>query len=482
MEEIQCEASSDTTIGFKFSNVPCVPTKTKFGDIQLMNKNFSLRTNRGDLIKAKLQIIFEGHGTICDRREWNYSASKYYSYIFVLFVNDLKEMSSINVHFGGNENTKPLHSLEFENVMSCKKRLDNPEFYSSSSSDSEGGYKRNPETYRGFAQIEKLGFGRKGVKWRSKEQSSKISKTMKNVKWISGEINLVLNAPKTLINLDKIDDFLFLLKSPIGSTDFKIKILESNENEVEEDEKKMLKLKTFDFHKELLCKASFEFQIMLESSWTVESKTNVLKLTDVASSTIKMFHDFLYNERISKTIRNFNSDMLMFAHKYNISPIYKITKLILKEKLDKSNMFEIFKVANILASFDDDLIKYVVDFINQEKLIMCQRLSPKVVLHFCDPNDYTFGNYQLNCGCFLCDSCAVNEDIDNSDEEEENVEDIDITVEDDTFYCGFHRKRVKKSILIQLQWPDPENKNEEIVKIIHNAKYYHEEEEYKFWI
>ena len=109
---------------------------------------------------------------------------------------------------------------------------------------------------------------------------------------------------------------------------------------------------------------------------------------------------------------------------------------------------------------------------------MCNRLSPKVVLHFCNPNDDT---YQLCCGCFLCESCALNEDIDNSDEEEE--EDIIIDLEkDDTFYCKFHGKRVKKSILIQLKWPDPENKNEEIVQIIHNAKYYHAEEEYKFWM
>ena len=61
MGEVQTEVSATGIINgnIKFKDIPCVP-KEKLFDIEaleLMNETFSLKTNRGELIPVRLQII-----------------------------------------------------------------------------------------------------------------------------------------------------------------------------------------------------------------------------------------------------------------------------------------------------------------------------------------------------------------------------------------------------------------------------------------
>ena len=86
----------------KFSNIPCVPKEKRFGikAVELMNETFSLKTDRGELIPVRLQIIL---------LDW------IQKYNFVLEVKNLKEIPSIDVHLQKAQNQK-FASFAFKNL------------------------------------------------------------------------------------------------------------------------------------------------------------------------------------------------------------------------------------------------------------------------------------------------------------------------------------------------------------------------------
>ena len=353
-----------------FSNVPCIPRYERYGDeyfredvdcdivycAKIMSATFNFKTNKGQHIPVKLQVFVHD--------ESDETNSDIASFTFTLDVNNLIKVNTIEIHMNGEE---LLWNLS---TKICSVRFDD--------------LKPDSDPY-----VYKLKPGRSGVKWTSREKRSRngplrnghISLTKnyveENTKWFSGQICLSIDTSEFTNMIDNLTNFICPLRPPPNvPTDFKIKVFTENDGYEE--------LRTFDFHKSVLCKVSDEFNNMLNNSWSKEAKNNELKLTDVNASTIKMIQELFYKDGILKVACEFDENMLVFADKYNIKPIYEGCVIMLLHNLnglcEMENIIQVYEAANLVNA--SKLIKHSITCINY--ILQGTRLqSEALVCGFC---------------------------------------------------------------------------------------------------
>ena len=103
---------------------------------------------------------------------------------------------------------------------------------------------------------------------------------------------------------------------------------------------------------------------MLENPSTLESKSGQIVLIDSKVSTIKTVHDLLYSKTgIQNISQEFDVELLKFAHKYDIQPLYRACSKVIKNSFNQDNVMDILKAADLFN--DNKLFKAAVEFVNE---------------------------------------------------------------------------------------------------------------------
>ena len=84
-----------------------------------------------------------------------------------------------------------------------------------------------------------------------------------------------------------------------------------------------------------------------------------MKIDDTDPETIKQFKTFVLDT--DKIVVPPNTDLLLFANKYNIKPVAEYCKKFIANQIDKDNIFHVIKVAYHIDA--DDLLQKAVEFL-----------------------------------------------------------------------------------------------------------------------
>ena len=107
----------------------------------------------------------------------------------------------------------------------------------------------------------------------------------------------------------------------------------------------------FGFNRSILCKISPVFERMLANCWRIE-------INDTTPKTIKAFRNILSLNYIQTEELTF--EMLLFADKYEIHPLYNLCQDHLCTAITKENVFDVIKAANYTK--DEKLIGKSAEF------------------------------------------------------------------------------------------------------------------------
>ena len=100
----------------------------------------------------------------------------------------------------------------------------------------------------------------------------------------------------------------------------------------------------FGFNRSILCKISPVFERMLAHTSLKEYKNGRVEIVDTTPKTIKAFKNILSLNYIQ--MEELTSEMLLFADKYEICPLYKLCQDHLCTAITKENVFDVIKSAN----------------------------------------------------------------------------------------------------------------------------------------
>ena len=114
----------------------------------------------------------------------------------------------------------------------------------------------------------------------------------------------------------------------------------------------------FGFNRSILCKISPVFERMLANTSLKEHKNGRVEIIDTTPKTIKAFQNILSLNYIQMEELTF--EMLLFADKYEIRPLYKLCQDHLCTAITKENVFDVIKAANYTK--DEKLIGKSAEF------------------------------------------------------------------------------------------------------------------------
>ena len=117
------------------------------------------------------------------------------------------------------------------------------------------------------------------------------------------------------------------------------------------------------FNKDFLCKISDVFAAMIENPHTSESRQGFVIIENVRANFIRQFKEIVCNGNVTK--EDLNVELLMFADRYNIQPLVKLSKNQVEKTVTKENLIDVIKIADALN--DDQLLKAAVDFVSENK-------------------------------------------------------------------------------------------------------------------
>ena len=104
--------------------------------------------------------------------------------------------------------------------------------------------------------------------------------------------------------------------------------------------------KTFQCHKVVLASQSDVFSTMLLNMEMTEAKLGEVKIDDFKAETIETLIHYLYNQEV-KDAKLINTDLLLFAEKYNISGLLMICCVHLKSNLSTENALDVLLTAHL---------------------------------------------------------------------------------------------------------------------------------------
>ena len=118
-------------------------------------------------------------------------------------------------------------------------------------------------------------------------------------------------------------------------------------------------LATFEFHKSFLA-ISDPLRNMIGNGNFVESKKDEVNILDFSPSTIKTFHDLIYDKEIKNIDEAFNTQLLKFADKYDIQPLYKVCLSVILDTLNMDSILDVIITAHEMN--DEKLFNAAVEF------------------------------------------------------------------------------------------------------------------------
>ena len=110
-------------------------------------------------------------------------------------------------------------------------------------------------------------------------------------------------------------------------------------------------------------KISDVFAAMIENPRTSESQQGFVIIENVRAEFIKQFKEIVCNGNVTK--KDLNVELLMFADRYNIQPLVKLSKSQIKKTISRENLIDVIKASDALN--DDQLLKAAVDFVSENK-------------------------------------------------------------------------------------------------------------------
>ena len=117
------------------------------------------------------------------------------------------------------------------------------------------------------------------------------------------------------------------------------------------------------FNKAFLCKISDVFAAMIENPHTSESQQGFVVIENVRAETIKRFQKIVCKGNVKK--EDLNVELLLFADRYNIQPLVKLSKAQIKKSISRENLIDVIRASDALN--DDELLKAAVNFVSENK-------------------------------------------------------------------------------------------------------------------
>ena len=115
----------------------------------------------------------------------------------------------------------------------------------------------------------------------------------------------------------------------------------------------------YGFNKSILCKISPVFERMLTNPGFSENKDGLTEMKNTNPKTIEAFKNILSLDYIEK--EELSIELLVFADKYDIAPLYKLCQDYFCTAISKENIYDVIKAAN--DTKDDELMSKAAEFI-----------------------------------------------------------------------------------------------------------------------
>ena len=108
------------------------------------------------------------------------------------------------------------------------------------------------------------------------------------------------------------------------------------------------------------------FERMIENRTTKEAMNKSVEIEDFSPSTIETFKKILFTKDVQAIQKkDISVELLMFADKYQIIPLFKLCKDHLIKNVNRENLYPLIKSADLLD--DEDFIKPIAHYILQNK-------------------------------------------------------------------------------------------------------------------
>ena len=122
----------------------------------------------------------------------------------------------------------------------------------------------------------------------------------------------------------------------------------------------------FTFDKTLLIVYSNVFARMVENPTTKEAMNKSVEIDDFSPSTIETFKKILFTKDVQAIeSKDISVELLMFADKYQITPLFKLCKDHLLKNVNMENLYPLMEAADLLD--DQEFIQPISIFILNNK-------------------------------------------------------------------------------------------------------------------
>ena len=169
----------------------------------------------------------------------------------------------------------------------------------------------------------------------------------KKLKSIKGRLDISFESADNFCLNQVLENEFSILKMPKQPEDFGIRC---------ED-------KEVKFNKAFLCKISDVFAAMIENPRTSESQQGYVIIENMKAEFMKRFKKIVCEGIVTK--EDLNVELLVFADRYNIQPLVKLSKSQVEKTVTKENLIDVIKIADALN--DDKLLMAAVDFVSDNK-------------------------------------------------------------------------------------------------------------------
>ena len=127
----------------------------------------------------------------------------------------------------------------------------------------------------------------------------------------------------------------------------------------EEDFQIVCQGEVYGFNRSILCNISPVFERMLTNPGFKQGKDGLTEIKDTTPEAIKAFRNILTLDFIEE--EDLSIELFMFAHLYDIAPLFKLCQDYLCTAISKENLFDIIKAAHLAK--DDELMSKAAEFI-----------------------------------------------------------------------------------------------------------------------
>ena len=119
---------------------------------------------------------------------------------------------------------------------------------------------------------------------------------------------------------------------------------------------------SFHFNKIHLCSISDVFQKMIETSDMQEAQSGSVHIEDFSPKTIRAFKRVMFENDVALDLEDLTANLLKFANKYCISPLFKVVANHLSNNLSFENIYDVIEAAYLIDN--EELLQSSAKFIN----------------------------------------------------------------------------------------------------------------------